>query len=137
VFVEIIMSEHDEQHEHGNAHEHQHHACGDLFGCGDEKGTGIIREDIRESAFGCRTSDRLLHMDEIGQEILDGYLSERGRLRRKFLQASTFMGALAAVQPWFAKLAHAEQAGSWLRQPMAKDVCTWCRAARHIGEATR
>ena len=69
------MSQHDEQHEHSNAHEHQHHACADLFGCGDEKGTGIIREDIRESAFGCRTSDRLLHMDEIGQEILDGYLS--------------------------------------------------------------
>ena len=111
------MSEHDEQHEHSNVHEHHHHARANLFGCGDEKGTGIIREDIKESAFGYRTSDRLLHMDEIGQEILDGYLSERGRLRRKFLQASTFMGALAAVEQWFAKLAHAEQAGSWLRQP--------------------
>jgi acetamidase/formamidase len=103
------MSEHD-GHEH--AHHHHHHDCGNLFGCGDEKGTGIIREDIKDAAFDNRASDRLLHMDEVDQEAFDGYLSVRGRNRRKFLVASSFMGALAAVEPWFAKLARAEQGGA-------------------------
>ena len=51
-------------------------------------------------------------MDEVDQENLDNYLSARGRWRRKFLQASSFMGALAAVDPWFAKLARAGQSGA-------------------------
>jgi hypothetical protein len=46
---------------HGDANEHahppHHHACGNLFGCGDEKGTGIIREDIKDAAFDTRASD--------------------------------------------------------------------------------
>jgi hypothetical protein len=88
------MSEHD-GHEH--AHHHHHHDCGNLFGCGDEKGTGIVREDIKDAAFDKRVSDRLLHMDEVDQETFDSYLSVRGRNRRKFLLASSFMGALAAV----------------------------------------
>src|SRR5262249_26124394 len=50
------------------------HDCGNLFGCGDELGTGILREDIKDAALTARTSDRLLHMDEISQERLDGYL---------------------------------------------------------------
>lgn len=83
------------------------HSCGNLFGCGDEKGTGIIREDIKDAAFNRRSADRLLHMDEIDQATVDGYLSARGRARRRLLRASTFMGALAAVQPWFSKLAMA------------------------------
>src|ERR1700756_4762249 len=89
-------------------HHSDHHVCANLFGCGDEKGTGIIREDIKDSVFNQRTSDRLLHMDEVDQETVDGYLSARGRWRRKFLQASGFMGALAAVEPWFGKLAQAQ-----------------------------
>jgi acetamidase/formamidase len=107
------MSEHD-GHEH--AHHPHHHDCGNLFGCGDEKGTGIIREDIKDAAFNNRASDRLLHMDEVDQETFDGYVSVRGRNRRKFLVASGFMGALAAVEPWFARLARAEQAGAGSRQ---------------------
>jgi hypothetical protein len=63
---------------------------------------------FKDAAFDKRASDRLLHMDEVNQETFDGYLSERGRWRRKFLQASSFMGALAAVEPWFAKLARAQ-----------------------------
>jgi acetamidase/formamidase len=51
-------------------------------------------------------------MDEVDQERFDGYLSTRGRWRRKFLQASSFMGALAAVEPWFGKLAMAQQSGA-------------------------
>ena len=101
------MSEH--RHEH---HHHDHSCCANLFGCGDEKGTGIIREDIKDAGFDKRASDRLLHMDEVNQETFDGYLSARGRWRRKFLQASGFMAALAAVEPWFAKLARAEGPGS-------------------------
>ena len=48
-------------------------------------------------------------MDEVDQANLDTYLSARGRWRRKFLQASSFMGALAAVGPWFGKLARADE----------------------------
>lgn len=88
-------------------HEHIHHDCGNLFGCGEEKGTGIVREDIKDAAVNRRSADRLLHMDELDQESLDNYLTVRGRSRRKLLQASSFMGALAAVGPLFSKLAHA------------------------------
>ena len=101
--------------EEANEHTRQdvhHHTCSNLFGCGDEKGIGILREDIKERAFDNRASDRLLHMDEIDQANLEGYLSARGRRRRKFLQASSFMGALAAVGPWFGKLARADEAGN-------------------------
>jgi hypothetical protein len=108
----IIMSQELDQEadEHKPQHSH-HHACSNLFGCGDEKGIGILREDIKERAFDNRASDRLLHMDEINQVNLDSYLSARGRGRRKFLQASSFMGALAAVGPWFGKLVRADEAG--------------------------
>jgi acetamidase/formamidase len=99
------------EHAHVHAHHSHHHACANLFGCGDEKGTGIIREDIKEGAFDDRASDTLL-MDEVDQETLDGYLSTRGHWRRKFLQASSFMGALAAVEPWFARLARAQESGA-------------------------
>ena len=106
------ISEQHDVHEHA----HHHHACANLFGCGEEKGTGIIREDIKEAACDRRSSDRLLHMDEVDQASLDGYLSARGRWRRKFLQASTFMGALAAVEPWFARLARAQVPRAMQRQ---------------------
>ena len=99
------------------AHQHDHHSegrasarnhdCGGLFGCGDEKGTGVIREDIKDGAFDTRAADRLLHMDEVDQERFDGFLTARGRARRQLLRASSFMGALAAVGPWFGKLAQA------------------------------
>ncbi|HUI19138.1 MAG TPA: hypothetical protein VL244_15830, partial [Alphaproteobacteria bacterium] len=100
------------------AHEHdettqpaQHlHECGSLFGCGDEKGTGVLREDIKDAAFDKRVADRLLHMDEVDQESVDSYLTARGRSRRNLLRASSFMGLLAAVQPWFGRLAHAAAA---------------------------
>jgi acetamidase/formamidase len=84
-----------------------HHDCGNLFGCGEENGTGVFREDIKNAAFTKRAADRLLHGDEISQEQLDGYLTARGRSRRKLLGASTFMGALAGIGPWFTKLAYA------------------------------
>ncbi|MGC2695818.1 MAG: acetamidase/formamidase family protein [Candidatus Angelobacter sp.] len=90
---------------------HQH-SCGNLFGCGDEKGTGVLREDIKEAAYSRRAADRLLHMDEMDQEGFDGYLSARGRSRRSLLRASSFMGALAAIGPWFSNLAVAEQKNS-------------------------
>src|ERR1041385_3306517 len=91
---------------------HHHHDCGNLFGCGDEKGTGIFREDIKDAAVTRRTSDRLSHMDEIDQETFDGYLTARGRGRRTLLRASSFMGALAAVGPFFSKLSYAVGAGA-------------------------
>jgi hypothetical protein len=115
------MSEHEHAHEHHHYHHHHHdhHACANLFGCGDEKGTGIIREDIKDAVYDKRASDRLLHLDEVDQETFDGYLSARGRWRRKFLQASTFMGALAAVEPWFGRLARAQGAASPSAAPSA------------------
>ena len=99
------------EHEHTTQHSH-HHACANLFGCGDEKGIGILREDIKARAFDNRASDRLLHMDDVDQANLDNYLSARGRWRRNFLQASSFMGALAAVGPRFAKLARTDESGA-------------------------
>ena len=104
------MSEHT--HEHHHEYHHDHSCCANLFGCGNEKGTGILREDIKDAVFDKRTSDRLLNMDEVDQETFDGYLSVRGRWRRKFLQASGFMGALAAVEPWFGRLARAQGGAS-------------------------
>jgi acetamidase/formamidase len=98
-------------HEHGQDPTH-HHDCGNLFGCGDEKGTGVLREDIKDAALDKRAADRLLHMDEIDQERLDGYLSARGRLRRQLLRASSFMGALAAVGPRFGRFAQAASENS-------------------------
>src|SRR5438067_621830 len=97
------------QHDHrgeGNTTAHNHDCCG-LFGCGDEKGTGVVREDIKAGAFDKRAADGLLHMDHVEQERLDRFLSARGRARRQLLRASSFMGALAAVGPWFGKLAQA------------------------------
>jgi len=88
------------------------HDCGNLFGCGDEKGTGVIREDIKDAAFGKRAKDRLLHLDQVNQERLDGFLTARGRLRRQLLRASSFMGALAAIGPQFGKLARAADDGN-------------------------
>ena len=127
------MSQHDDGHEQGH---HHHHACANLFGCGDEKGIGIIREDIKDAAFDDRASDRILHMDEVDQETFDGYLSDNGRGRRKFLQASSFMGVLAAVEPWFARLARAERGPRRGANPMAKAACTWFpRQGRQCGSA--
>jgi acetamidase/formamidase len=83
------------------------HDCGGLFGCGNENGTGVIREDIKEHGFDKRAADRLLHMGEVDQEQFDGFLTARGRARRQLLRASGFMSALAAIGPWFGKLAEA------------------------------
>jgi acetamidase/formamidase len=101
------MLEHHDDAEEGQP-VHHHHNCGNLFGCGEEQGTGIVREDIKDAALSRQRTDRLLHIDELNQENLDTYLSTRGRFRRKLLQASSFMGMLAAVGPWFRK---AEQSG--------------------------
>ena len=112
-----------EQHDHEGPilqHTH-HHDCSNLFGCGDEKGTGILREDIKDAAFTRRAADRLLHMDEVDQEQLDGYLSARGRSRRTLLRASSFMGALAAVAPWFGRLSHAEDMAAIAPDKQGKD----------------
>ncbi len=97
-------------HDESNEPLHHHHECSNLFGCGDEKGTGVLREDIKDAAFGKRSADRLLHMDEVDQERLDGYLTARGRSRRQLVRASSFMGLLAAIEPWFARLARAADA---------------------------
>jgi acetamidase/formamidase len=98
---ETMLEHHDHADEGQSAH--HHHNCGNLFGCGEEQGTGIVREDIKDAAFSRRSADRLRHMDELHQESLDTYLSTRGRFRRKLLRASSFMGMLAAVGPWFKK----------------------------------
>src|SRR4029077_9250342 len=83
----------------------QQHSCGNLFGCGDEKGTGVLREDIKDAALTNKAADLLLRRDEMNQEGLDNYLNARGVSRRRLLRASSFMGALAAIGPWFTKLA--------------------------------
>ena len=97
-----------------------HHYCGNLFGCGDEKGTGVLREDIRAAASSKRVTDRLLHMDEVDQENLDGYLTVRGRSRRTLLRASSFLGVLAVVGPWFGKLAIAAHQDAGKQAPAGR-----------------
>ena len=67
-----------ERHDETTGHLHQHHECGNFFGCGEENGTGVLREDIKEAAFGKRSADRLLHMDEVNQEQVDGFLKRAG-----------------------------------------------------------
>src|ERR1700756_1103051 len=79
--------------------EPQHYYCGDLFGCGEVNGTGVLREDIKDAAFTGRAADRLLHMDEVSQERLDGYLTARGRSRRGVVRGSGFIGAGGGVPP--------------------------------------
>jgi len=105
-----VAHQHDDQTE-DQAPMHNHD-CGNLFGCGDEKGTGVIREDIKDAAFDKPAADRLLRIAEMDQERLDGFLTARGRLRRQLLRASSFMGALAAVGPRFGKFAQAAEGGS-------------------------
>jgi len=104
----------ERHHEEAEDHEataalHHRHECGNFFGCGDEKGTGVLREDITDAAFNKRSADRLLHMDEMEQERLDACLTARGRARRALVRASGFMGLLAAVEPFFANLARATE----------------------------
>jgi hypothetical protein len=70
-------------------------------------GTGVLCEDIKDAAYDNRAADRLLHMDEVDQAQFDSFLAARGHARRDLLRASRFMGALAAVGPWFARIAHA------------------------------
>lgn len=96
-----------DQQEDNSAPQHHRHACGNLFGCGEERGTGVIREDIKDAAFTRQQADRLLHMEEMNQEQIDGFLTARGHFRRRLLKASSFMGALAGIGPWFSKVAQA------------------------------
>ena len=86
---------------------HARRPCGSLFGCGDEIGMGVFREDLKDIAVTRRAEDRLRHMDELNQERLDGYVAARGLSRRHLLCASSFMGMLGAIGPWFTQLANA------------------------------
>jgi acetamidase/formamidase len=112
---------HDPKDQHSQT-QPRHHACGNLFGCGEERGTGVFREDIKDAAFNKQAADRLLRSDEVNQEQLDGFLSARGRSRRRLLRASSFMGALAGIGPWFNKLAHAADA---VRTSPSIDSSAW------------
>jgi hypothetical protein len=51
-------------------------------------------------------------MEHVDKGTFAGYLSARGRWRRKFLQASSFLGVLTAVEPWFTSLAQALESGA-------------------------
>jgi acetamidase/formamidase len=105
MFEEGTM-EHDVDH-HSVSETKTQHLCGNLFGCGEEQGTGVFREDIKDTVFTKRAADRLLHMEEFNQQQLDGFVTARGLSRRRLLRASSFMSLLAATGPWFTKLAHA------------------------------
>ena len=68
----------DRQQDEESSPQPHHHDCGNLFGCGEEKGTGVFREDIKDTAFTKRAADRLLHMDEMNQDAARR-LSDRPR----------------------------------------------------------
>jgi len=109
-----MLEEQDHDPEHPLA---PHHYCGNLFGCGDEQGTGVLREDITAAASSKRVMDRLLHMDEVDQETLDSYLTVRGRSRRTLLRASSLLSVLAVVGPWFSKRVIAAQKDAGKQAP--------------------
>jgi len=43
----------------------RHPACGNLFGCGNEKDTDVLGEDIKDTTVTTRAADRLRHTDEV------------------------------------------------------------------------
>jgi acetamidase/formamidase len=100
----VVAHQHDDQTEAETARSHD---CAGLFGCGEEKGTGVLREDIGAGAVDRPVTDRLRRGDALDPQQFDGYLTARGRRRRQLLRASSFMSALAAVGPWFDRLAQA------------------------------
>ena len=122
-----------EHHDETSEAPHHRHECCNLFGCGDEKGTGVLREDIKEAAFQKRPADRLLHMDEVDQETLDAYLTTRGRSRRSLMRASGFLSLLAAVEPRFGKLARAADAAA----PTATGSSRSDAGRLHVVESTK
>ena len=81
----------EEANEHTPQHFHRHLLKS--VGCGDEEVSAFAR-NIKERAFDNRARDRLLHMDEIDQANLEGYLSARRRRRRRFLQTEVASWAL-------------------------------------------
>ncbi|HTU71338.1 MAG TPA: acetamidase/formamidase family protein [Candidatus Baltobacteraceae bacterium] len=91
--------------------EHVQHRCGGFFGCGDEQGLGVLRQDLAEQSYTARAADRLTHMDEIDQGALDDRLTARRRSQRELWKSSAFMRILAAIGPWFAKRADASSTG--------------------------
>jgi hypothetical protein len=108
----------DSQDQPTQPHSH-HHACGNLFGCGEVQGRGVFRDDIKDAAVTPTAEDHLLHTEEINQEQLDGFLTARGRSRRRLLRASSFMGALAGIGPWFTKVAHAADSLEFITEPLS------------------
>ena len=88
------------------------HSCGSFFGCGEEQGHGVLRQDLADCSYTKRVADRLTHMDEIDRATLDGHLTARGHSRRELLRSSAFMGVLAAIGPWFARPAFAAGGGA-------------------------
>src|SRR5215510_12369104 len=127
-----MLEEQDHDPEHRLA---PHHYCGNLFGCGDEQGTGVLREDITAAASSKRVMDRLLHMDEVDQETLDSYLTVRGRSRRTLLRASSLLGVLAVVGPWFSKLTMAAQKDAGKQAPVPEKHSTRDEGRVHVVES--
>jgi len=56
----VAMAQRHDHEREGDTSAHSHD-CGNLFGCGDEKGTGVVGEDIKDAAFNKTSADRLLH----------------------------------------------------------------------------
>jgi len=84
------------------------------LGCGEEQGTGVVRKTSKSRLLP-PLFDRLLHMDEMDQEALDGYLQRSSRSRRRLLRASSFMGVLRCWSVVPKLRTHGwNSAGSWL-----------------------
>ncbi len=115
------------------AHDHR---CGDLFGCGEERGTGAYSQGVVDARLDARRTDRLLHMDEIDQERLDAFVTTRGRSRRELLATSASLGMLAAVGPWFTRAAGAAARAPAGAQPFA-ETPSRARGRVHVVEADR
>jgi acetamidase/formamidase len=94
------------------AHEHEHHddegdganACA-LSGCGEVEAVERAADEVAAHAAPPAQRRRLLRLDEVQGETLDGYLTARGRERRSLLRSGGLLAGCAAVGPLFAACA--------------------------------
>src|SRR5690348_11973618 len=92
------------EHEH-DAHEgHGASACA-LSGCGEVEAVERAADEAAAHVAPPAQRRRLLRLDELQGETLDGYLTARGRERRSLLRSGGLLAGCAAVGPLFAACA--------------------------------
>jgi hypothetical protein len=108
------------EHAHQHAHDH-HHACANLFGCGDEKGTGIIRDDINDAAFDSSASDRLPSISRPLMAPCRPVAAGAGSsCRRAGAARFWLMRSISAVSYWSSNLSGSKRPDFWFTMCLAR-----------------